>query len=124
MSLGSNSPSPRYLLPRLDASRDNRDRIRQALADVLTLEPEAITSAALDGLSSPTLRRLRGFIRIEVESLRARGLPPERMLIEMKSVLLPVLAMGRIRYDQYGPADALMHRIVRWCAEAYYAGSA
>jgi|HubBroStandDraft_6_1064221.scaffolds.fasta_scaffold22777_5 hypothetical protein len=121
LSLGSSSPSPRYLLPRLPSSLDNRDRLRRALFDVLAKEPEAIAYAGLDGQSSAGLRRLRAFVGIEVQTLRAQGLPPERMLVEMKDLVLPVLAMGRVTRHAYG---ALMLRIVRWCAEAYYAGSA
>jgi hypothetical protein len=121
MSVGSSSPSPRYLLPRLRSPLDNRDRLRRALSEVLTKEPEAIAYAGLDGLVSARLRRLRAIVGIEVESLRAQGLPPERMLVEMKNLVLPVLGMGRLTRHTSG---ALMLRIVRWCAEAYYAGSA
>ena len=120
MPLGSSSPSPRYL-PRLRSSPDKRDRLRRALSDVLAKEPEAIAYAGLDGQVSPRLRRLRAMVGLEVQSLRAQGLPPERMLVEMKNLVLPVLAMGRVTRHAYG---TLMLRIVRWCAEAYYAGSA
>jgi hypothetical protein len=121
MSLGSSSPSPRYLLPRLRSSLDNRDQLRRALSDVLAKELEAFAYEGVNGQVSATLRALRAMVDIEVQSLRAQGLPPERMLVEMKDLVLPVLAMGRVTRHAYG---ALMLRIVRWCAEAYYAGSA
>lgn len=88
------------------------------------MEPGAIRRAALDGHLSFRLSRVRALVYAEVNALRGQGLAPERMLIEMKSVVMPVLAVGRIRCDQYGPAEALMSRIVLWCAQAYYANSA
>ena len=106
---------------RLRSRPSNRDRLRRAIAAILARDPGLLTRAALNDHLDHQLARVRRLVCAEVIALRSVGMPPERMLVEMKDLLLPLLALGRTRRDRYGPADVFMSQIVRWCAQAYYA---
>jgi hypothetical protein len=119
MAYSQRFPTPSHTLPRWRSSTDHGDPLRRTLSD-LVRDPQGLMRAGLDRDEAPQLRHLRGLIGAAVGHLRAQGLPPERMLVEMKRIMMPILARGRTRVDAYGPAGPLMQRIVRWCVEAYY----
>jgi hypothetical protein len=121
MAYSQRFPTPSHTLPRWHSSTDYGDRLRRTLSDLVG-DPQALMCAGVDRDEMPRLRHLRALVGAAVGHLRAQGLPPERMLIEMKRIVTPILAKGRTRVDAYGPAGPLMRRIVRWCVEAYYAG--
>lgn len=123
MFLGRGLRSPGRDFSRLRASASNRDQLCEAISDMVERDPGAITRAMTDGHLGDRLWRIRTLIRCEVLTLRAQGTAPERMLVEMKKVLVPMVTIGQLRRDGCGAADALMSQMVRWCVEAYYSCS-
>ncbi|HZS62713.1 MAG TPA: hypothetical protein VFA43_25865 [Gemmatimonadaceae bacterium] len=74
-------------------------------------------SDQLVGRSVAIRDRLRDSVAALAASERAKGVPPEKMLIELKSMVLDV------EDDKLDVALArsLMDDVVRWGIEAYYA---
>ena len=74
-------------------------------------------SDQLVGRSVAVRDRLRDTVAALAASERAKGVPPERMLIELKNMVLEV---EDDRLD-VALARSLMDDVVRWGIEAYYA---
>ena len=66
------------------------------------------------------LARLRAAVRHYACALRARGAPPERMLVQVEAYVREVLRAER--WDDPETARALTAEVVRWSVDAYYDG--
>lgn len=59
-----------------------------------------------------------------VRALRDRGLPPEQVVVAIKSAVRDSTAgLGPYRLARRHSAD-LLDKVVRWCIEEYYSGDA
>jgi hypothetical protein len=88
-----------------DAEARRRRAVRRAAQDQ---EP----SAELVRL----LAQLRASITVHVCRLRDEGVPPERMLPQVKVLVRETMASE----DWQDPSDTLLAQVVRWSIEAYY----
>jgi hypothetical protein len=94
-----------------------------SIADYVALAREAAPSprrlaavrARLVDEGRRARRDVRAMVRDYTAALRARGVPPEQMVIGIKS--LTTRALGRARSPQ---ASALRADIVLWAIESYY----
>ena len=75
-----------------------------------------------------TRSQLRAVVREWSVMLRAQGLPPEQVLVVVKSFVRDAIAPSVARYadadasDYHG--DALVTDASQWCIEAYFEGGA
>ncbi len=93
-------------------------RERRAHSHTVVARSEALAAATERVLhESAALRaQLRASVTAYVHHLKADGLPPERMLILVKSVVLDA-SPAALDVDD---ARRLMDDVVRWSVEAYY----
>lgn len=75
---------------------------------------EVLASAPMD---SPLMRRV---IRAHAAALREDGLPPEQMLVRVKSLIAPALEARRLPHRPSTDKEWLRLRITRWAVESYY----
>lgn len=88
---------------------DVPDALRRALA----LATAAANEAATDD-------SLRGAVRDYVRTLRARGLPPETVVVAVKSAVQRSTRGLTPTYHERRDAAQLLDRVVRWCIEDYF----
>ncbi len=70
-----------------------------------------------DQMDWPLVRRL---VRAHASKLRESGLPPEQMLIRVKSLVEPPLTAPRSSPRTSSDEEWLRLRITRWAVESYY----
>jgi hypothetical protein len=86
-------------------------------------DTEGGTESELDRVPIPTpidpslVRRL---VRAHAAALREIGLPPEQMLIRVKSIIEPPLSPGRLPRRSSPDEERLRLRITRWAVESYF----
>lgn len=97
-----------YAVPVTTPEHDEsgRDTARE-LDQVLASEP----------MDSLLVRRL---IRAHAATLRAAGLPPEQMLVRLKSLIEPPLAARPAPHRPATDQEWLRLRMTRWAVESYY----
>lgn len=97
-------------------ARRLKTRFRAPLGDAAAHQGAAgdEDADALTGL----LAELRAGTTVQVCALRARGVPPERVLCEVKTSFRD--AMAAEGWGDPRAMEPLMRRVVRWSIEAYY----
>ena len=82
-------------------------------------------------LSSSVMDDLRAAVHAYVDDRKADGLPPEKVIVELKSIARDS-GISADPFASSAPADpgspvtgtgTLLDQMVRWCIQRYYAGS-
>lgn len=101
----------------VDAIAEARAQKRRSL-ELLSQSRERVEwSDTLVGQSQPVRDRLRETVTALASLERTKGVPPEKMLVLLKAILVEAKAEKLDASD----AQSLLDDVVRWGIEAYYA---
>jgi hypothetical protein len=102
------NPLPDESLP----SSSDRERFSTSTPAVLRLS--RLLQATSQTPTDAGLGDVRETIRDFVRELKDEGLPPERVLVRLKSTI------GEVRGDDIEPRRRLFQQVITWCIEEYY----